>query len=76
MYFASNIWILISRIVTPEFQVNVNDDQGVKEREGEMIEWGEKVKVVVVLKTHFYNMISYTNQKKCDQNRQQLDVKF
>ena len=38
-----------SRIVAPEFQVNVNDDQGVKKGEGKMVEWGKKVKVVVIL---------------------------
>ena len=36
--------------VLPEFQINVNDDQGVKLREGEMVERSEKVKVVGVLK--------------------------
>ena len=36
--------------VLPEFQINVNNDQGVKLRKGEMVERSEKVKVVGVLK--------------------------
>ena len=44
-------------IDSPEFQVNVNDDQGVKERKGKMVKWSKKVKVVVVLKMYFYDVI-------------------
>ena len=40
---------LLSNLL-PEFQINVNNDQGVKLREGEMVERSEKVKVVGVLK--------------------------
>ena len=36
--------------ILPEFQINVNNDQGVKKREGKMVERSKKVKVVGVLK--------------------------
>ena len=40
---------LLSNLL-PEFQINVNNDQGVKLRKGEMVERSKKVKVVGVLK--------------------------
>ena len=40
---------LLSNLL-PEFEINVNDDQGVELREGEMVERSKKVKVVGVLK--------------------------
>ena len=48
---------LFFKIVPPEFQVDVKDDQGVKEGKGKMVERSKKVKVVVVLKMYFYDMI-------------------
>ena len=41
---------LLSWMVLPEFHVNVNNDEGVKEGEGKMVEWCKKVEVIVVLK--------------------------
>ena len=44
--------------VAPELHINIDDDQGVKKGEGEMVEGRQEVKVVVILKIGFFNILS------------------
>ena len=44
--------------VAPELHVNIDDDQGVKKGEGEMVEGSQEVKVVVILNIGFFNILS------------------
>ena len=52
--------------VAPELHINIDDDQGVKKREGEMVEGSQEVKVVVILKIGFFNILSdfFVHQKE------------
>ena len=52
--------------VAPELHINIDDDQGVKKGEGEMVEGRQEVKVVVILKIGFFNILSdlFVHQKE------------
>ena len=52
--------------MAPKLYINIDDDQGVKKREGEMVEGSQEVKVVVILKIGFFNILSdfFVHQKE------------
>ena len=52
--------------VAPELHINIDDDQGVKKGQGEMVEGRQEVKVVVILKIGFFNILSdfFVHQKE------------
>ena len=52
--------------MAPKLYINIDDDQGVKKGEGEMVEGRQEVKVVVILKIGFFNILSdfFVHQKE------------
>ena len=52
--------------VAPELHINIDDNQGVKKGKGEMVEGRQEVKVVVILKIGFFNILSdfFVHQKE------------
>ena len=44
--------------VAPKLHIDIDDNQGVKKGEGEMVEGRQEVKVVVILKIGFFNILS------------------
>ena len=57
------VWCIFCKIsskyfVAPKLHIDIDDDQGVKKGEGEMVEGRQEVKVVVILKIVFFNFLS------------------
>ena len=58
-----NVWYVFHKIsykyfVAPKLHIDIDDNQGVKKGEGEMVEGRQEVKVVVILKIGFFNILS------------------
>ena len=56
-----NVWYVFHKIsykylVAPKLHIDIDDNQGVKKGEGEMVEGSQEVKVVVILKIGFFNI--------------------